>query len=102
MTSSQQGRSTIGQASQEDLDPGPPLKRSVTIAGHKTSISLEAAFWSALRLLAAEEGSSLAALVAKVDAGRGKSNLSSALRVYALRRGAGQSAMDDGPRSQAR
>ena len=68
------------------LDPGPPQKRSIAIAGHKTSVSLEAAFWSALRRLAAEEGSSLAALVAKVDAGRGKANLSSALRVYALER----------------
>ncbi len=73
---------------EETLDPGPPLKRSITIAGHKTSISLEAAFWSALRQLATEEGSSLAALVAKVDAGRGTSNLSSALRVYALKRAA--------------
>jgi predicted DNA-binding ribbon-helix-helix protein len=66
------------------LDPGPPKKRSIAIAGHKTSISLEEAFWEALRRLAAEDGSSLAALVAKVDAGRGGANLSSALRVYAL------------------
>ena len=68
------------------LDPGPPQKRSIAIAGHKTSLSLEAAFWDALRRIAAEEGSSLAALVAKVDSGRGAANLSSALRVYALSR----------------
>jgi predicted DNA-binding ribbon-helix-helix protein len=68
------------------LDPGPPQKRSIAIAGHKTSISLERAFWEALRCLAAEDGSSLAALVARVDAGRGAANLSSALRVYALAR----------------
>ncbi len=68
------------------LDPGPPQKRSIAIAGHKTSVSLERAFWEALRRLAAEDGSSLAALVAKVDAGRGRANLSSALRVYALSR----------------
>jgi len=68
------------------LDPGPPQKRSIAIAGHKTSVSLERAFWEALRRLAAEDGSSLAALVAKVDAGRGAANLSSALRVYALAR----------------
>nr|WP_245300281.1 ribbon-helix-helix domain-containing protein [Methylocystis bryophila] len=47
---------------------------------------MEAAFWNVLRQLALDEGSSLAALVAKVDAGRGKANLSSALRVYALER----------------
>ena len=68
------------------LDPGPPQKRSIAIAGHKTSVSLERAFWEALRRLAVEDGSSLAALVAKVDAGRGSANLSSALRVYALAR----------------
>ncbi|ARN83830.1 aryl-sulfate sulfotransferase [Methylocystis bryophila] len=71
---------------EKNLDPGPPQKRSITIAGHKTSVSLEAAFWNVLRQLALDEGSSLAALVAKVDAGRGKANLSSALRVYALER----------------
>ena len=88
MTSDRERRAPIGDALGESLDPGPPKKRSITIAGHKTSISLEAAFWSVLRGLAAEEGSSLAALVAKVDAGRGKTNLSSALRVYALERAA--------------
>ena len=86
MTSDRERRAPIDHAIEESLDPGPPKKRSITIAGHKTSISLEAAFWSVLRGLAAEEGSSLAALVAKVDAGRGKTNLSSALRVYALER----------------
>ena len=88
MTSDRDRRAPIDHAIEESLDPGPPKKRSITIAGHKTSISLEAAFWSVLRGLAAEEGSSLAALVAKVDAGRGKTNLSSALRVYALERAA--------------
>jgi predicted DNA-binding ribbon-helix-helix protein len=76
------------RAPEEGLNPGPPQKRSITIAGHKTSVSLEAAFWNVLRRLAAEEGSSLATLIAKVDAGRGKANLSSALRVYALERAA--------------
>jgi predicted DNA-binding ribbon-helix-helix protein len=88
VTSDRERRTPIGDALEESFDPGPPKKRSITIAGHKTSISLEAAFWSVLRGLAAEEGSSLAALVAKVDAGRGKTNLSSALRVYALERAA--------------
>ena len=72
--------------SEGSFDPGPPQKRSIAIAGHKTSVSLERAFWEALRRIAAEEDASLAALVAKVDAGRGAANLSSALRVYALAR----------------
>jgi predicted DNA-binding ribbon-helix-helix protein len=61
-------------------------KRSLVIAGHKTSVSLEAAFWEALKAIAKEESLSLASLVARVDAGRGNANLSSALRVFALER----------------
>ena len=61
------------------------VKRSVMIAGHRTSVSLEAPFWDALRALAAAEGSSIQALVGAVDAGRGAANLSSALRVFVLR-----------------
>ena len=66
--------------------PGMVQKRSIAIAGHRTSVSLEAAFWSALKRLAERDGISLAALVARIDAGRGAANLSSALRVYALQR----------------
>ena len=65
-------------------------KRSVVIAGHRTSVSLEAAFWTALKRIAAEDGCSLAALVARVDAERGAANLSSALRVFALERVGGR------------
>lgn len=61
-------------------------KHSLVIAGHRTSVSLESAFWEALKTAAAEEGCSLAALVARVDEGRGEANLSSALRVFALQR----------------
>ncbi|PWB80476.1 MAG: arylsulfate sulfotransferase [Methylocystaceae bacterium] len=61
-------------------------KHSLVIAGHRTSVSLERAFWEALKTAAAEDGCSLAALVARVDAGRGEANLSSALRVFALER----------------
>jgi predicted DNA-binding ribbon-helix-helix protein len=60
------------------------LKRSLAIAGHRTSISLEAAFWTALTSLAALRGQSIASLVAEIDAARGDSNLSSAIRVYVL------------------
>ena len=59
-------------------------KRSVLIAGHATSVSLEVEFWDALKAIAARRGSSLNALVASVDAGR-RGNLSSALRVFVLR-----------------
>lgn len=61
-------------------------KRSLVIAGHRTSVSLEAAFWDALKAIAKEESVSLAALVARVDASRAGANLSSALRVFALER----------------
>ncbi len=62
------------------------VKHSVVIAGHRTSVSLEDAFWRALKDIAAQESVSLAALIARVDAGRGEANLSSALRVFVLER----------------
>jgi predicted DNA-binding ribbon-helix-helix protein len=60
------------------------MKRSIRIAGHSTSISLEPEFWDELKWIAAKEGLSLNQLVAKIDAGR-QGNLSSALRLYVLR-----------------
>lgn len=59
-------------------------KRSLSIAGHRTSVSLEEAFWLRLRKIAAERGLSVNALAAAVDAARGEANLSSALRVFVL------------------
>ena len=59
-------------------------KRSLAIAGHRTSISLEDAFWDQLKAMAAARQLSLAALVAEIDAGRGATNLSSALRLAVL------------------
>ncbi len=61
------------------------MKRSIRIAKHSTSISLEPEFWDELKRIATAEEMSLNQLVAKVDAGRG-GNLSSALRVFVLRR----------------
>lgn len=61
-----------------------PEKRSFSIAGHRTSISLEAPFWEALQALSAEAGVSLAQLVATIDGQRGRTNLSSAVRVHIL------------------
>lgn len=64
----------------------PPVKRSLSIAGHKTSISLEPLFWDMLRAAAAAEGVAIAALVARIDAERIKSptppGLASAIRVW--------------------
>lgn len=59
-------------------------KRSVTIKGHATSISLEAAFWQELKRIAGETGLSVAALIARIDADRKTGNLSSALRIAVL------------------
>lgn len=59
-------------------------KHSLLIAGHSTSISLEAVFWQRLRHVAAARGMAVAALVAAVDADRGDANLSSAIRVFLL------------------
>jgi predicted DNA-binding ribbon-helix-helix protein len=60
------------------------LKRSLVIAGHRTSISLEDAFWRRLRRIAAERGVSLNSLAATIDASRRGANLSSAIRVFVL------------------
>jgi predicted DNA-binding ribbon-helix-helix protein len=60
------------------------VKRSVSIAGHRTSVSLEAPFWEALKQIAAERGVSVQALVGAIDAGREGQNLSSAIRLFVL------------------
>ena len=59
-------------------------KRSVTINGHATSISLEAPFWQELKRMAGEAGLSVAALIASIDSGPKAGNLSSALRLAVL------------------
>ena len=66
--------------------PGDIRKRSVNIAGHRTSVSLESPFWDALKELAELEGRSVQGLIAAIDAGRGGQNLSSAVRVFVLER----------------
>ena len=61
-----------------------PVKRSFTIAGHRTSISLETSFWEALKAAAAEEGVPVARLIARIDGERSAGGLSSAVRVWIL------------------
>lgn len=71
-------------ASAKALQATRPVKRSFSLAGHRTSISLEAAFWDALRDAAKAEGIALAALVVRIDKERGSAGLSGAVRVWVL------------------
>jgi predicted DNA-binding ribbon-helix-helix protein len=74
---------------------GPPTKRSVTIAGHETSISLEPMFWAALERAAAAEALPVNALIARIDVERletpgGPPNLTSAIRQWLFLRAGGK------------
>ena len=64
----------------------PIIKRAIMIDGHKTSISLEDAFWSSLKEIAHAEGATVSELVAKIDKTRKQGNLSSAVRLFVLDR----------------
>jgi predicted DNA-binding ribbon-helix-helix protein len=59
-------------------------KRSIIIAGHKTSVSIEDAFWDSLKEIAIERSMTLGALVAAIDGNRKHANLSSAIRLFVL------------------
>ena len=65
---------------------GRPVKRSFTIGGHRTSISLEAPFWEALKAAAAHEGVPLSRLIARIDKDREGCGLSSAVRMWLFAR----------------
>ena len=73
--------------------PGGPIKRSVTIAGHETSVSLEPVFWEALKAAADEQQLPISALIARIDADRIQTrqpaNLASAIRVWLFERASG-------------
>jgi predicted DNA-binding ribbon-helix-helix protein len=60
------------------------VKRSIVIAGHKTSVSLEDAFWKSLREIAVGRGTTLSNLVTSIDVERQQGNLSSCLRLFVL------------------
>ena len=66
------------------MKPSPITKHSIDIDGHKTSISLEDAFWNILKDIAHERGESLSHLIDSINANRQFPNLSSALRVFVL------------------
>ena len=72
------------------------IKRSLVIAGHRTSVSLEDAFWRRLRAIADERGLSLNGLAGMVDASRDGANLSSAIRVFVLEAEGSRGELADG------
>jgi len=64
-----------------------PVKRSLTLRGHRTSVTLEEPFWRAFKAIAAEDGKAINALAAEIDAERGiEVGLASAIRVYVFER----------------
>ena len=62
------------------------VKRSITIEGHKTSVTLEDEFWDALRVIAQRDKTTMVSLVHQINQTRNQSNLSSAIRVFVLKR----------------
>ncbi|KRS18056.1 ribbon-helix-helix domain-containing protein [Roseovarius indicus] len=63
-----------------------PVKHSLTLRGHRTSVSLEAEFWDAFRTIAADRGQPINALAAEIDEARGTDlGLASAIRLFVLR-----------------
>ena len=67
------------------MQPRPIIvKRSVTVGGHKTSISLEAEFWNGLKEIAERQKLTVSALLRQIDSGREHANLSSAVRIFVL------------------
>jgi predicted DNA-binding ribbon-helix-helix protein len=60
------------------------IKRSVVIAGHRTSVSVEEPFWDELKDMAQKDAISVAAMIARIDGSRGRHNLSSAIRLAVL------------------
>ena len=73
-----------------------PVKRSLTIRGHRTSVSLEDPFWDAFKRLAREQGTGLNELAAQIDAARGTSSgLASAIRIFVLRETEKRAAITD-------
>ena len=67
------------------LSGGRPVKHSLTLRGHRTSVSLEDAFWQEFRQIAEKEGKTINGLATDIDVARGDVGLASAIRVYVLR-----------------
>jgi predicted DNA-binding ribbon-helix-helix protein len=80
----------------------PVIKRSIVIAGHKTSVSLEDAFWRGLKDIAGTRDLTLSELVAAIDSERRHGNLSSAIRLFVLDHYRGQNAEEQNRLSPSR
>ena len=74
------------------------VKRSIVIAGHKTSVSLEEAFWHGLKEIAVDRRTTLSDLVGAIDSERQHGNLSSAIRLYVLNHYQARPAIEQKPR----
>lgn len=68
------------------MDHRRPVKRSVTLRGHRTSVSLEDIFWDEFRAQAEADGETINGLAAKIDEARGDLGLASAIRIFVLER----------------
>jgi predicted DNA-binding ribbon-helix-helix protein len=66
------------------MNKSPVVKRSIVVGGHKTSVSLEAAFWNRIKEISAARSMTLSELVGEIDTGRQQGNLSSAIRLFVL------------------
>ena len=62
----------------------PVVKRSIVVAGHKTSVSLEEAFWNSMKEISRERAVTLSDLVGEINTARQQGNLSSAIRLFVL------------------
>ena len=84
------------------MNPSAVVKRSIVIGGHKTSVSLEDAFWTSVKEIAQQRSCTIAELVRDIDAKREQGNLSSAIRQFVLnfyrsggRTGGGRKLLDE-------
>ncbi len=90
--------STVTDLEVERPMKSPVVKRSIVIAGHKTSVSLEDAFWKGLKEIADAREMTLCELVASIDTDRKHGNLSSAIRLFVLDHFRSQLPQKDGRR----
>lgn len=67
------------------MNSGRPVKRSLTLRGHRTSVSLEDVFWDAFRAIADKRGQTINGLAVEIDEARDDIGLASAIRVYVLK-----------------
>ena len=66
------------------MNKSPVVKRSIVVDGHKTSVSLEEAFWNGMKEISGQRGATLSEVVGEIDANRHQGNLSSAIRLFVL------------------